>query len=352
MRSCSLFSSLGDSPWQRKWHDGDLLRSLGAGIGPLLTRDEELKLIRIAQKGFGKIAKLAKEVAERARGRGSETTNADMAVALAKVEELRETIKKDGWGALNKRDVKTLKIILEGENARNILTERNSRFVAHIAKRFIGRSPLFSYFDLIAEGNLGLMHAVELFKEEFGCRLSTYASLWIRQAIQRALSCYGRTISIPDKVANNVYRYQTIKCNPTNPSRQEIAKEMGMTIDEVKHLETIQLGILSLQALTGSEKSGLLSEMLVDERQLSPDASYEVDSLPAVFEEVLGTLKPQERKIIELRFGLNGHKPHTLRQIGGIIGVSKERVRQIEARILEILERNEIIKQYRLDEAP
>lgn len=134
---------------EQRHNDNELTRILGAGVGKLLTPKEELRLIRIAQKGF-----------QMAENLGSD-----------EVAELREANKQDGGKTLSKRKRNALRIIFDGENARNILTERNSRLVASIAKQFVGRSPFFGYFDLIAEGNLGFMHAIELFDEKVGCRL-------------------------------------------------------------------------------------------------------------------------------------------------------------------------------------
>lgn len=154
-------------------------------------------------------------------------------------------------------------------------------------------------------------------------------------------------ISVPDKMARKVHYYQAIKCKPTNPSSQEIALQMSITVKEVEHLEKIRLGILSLQALAGSETDELLSETLADKNQCSPDMDYEVQSLHEVFKEALGTLSPREQQIIELRFGLNGNESHVLWEIGVMLKISRERIRQIVEKTLEKLSRNETIMQYR-----
>lgn len=311
----------------------DLSLSLGEGVKDLLDRDEELQLIRIAQKGFREVD----ELGVKAFG--------DKKFGKAIITRIKEKAKEGG--VLNKKEAKILATVLEGERARNVLIERNLRLVSSIAKCHIRKSVMFKLDDLINEGALGFAHAIELFSEEEGCRLSTYASLWIRQAIQRALGSNGRTIAIPIKKASDAYRYAAIKRRPEQPSRQEIAEEMGLTLEEVKELERVRLSGMSLEMMVNDEKDQSLSKFLVDQKSQEPDVAYELEALPKMLEEAFTILKQREIDIISMRFGLNGHVPHTLQEIANKMERTRENVRQRLEYILAKLGRSKLINQYR-----
>ena len=287
--------------------------------------------VRMYLKEIGKVSLLSAD---------EEISLATAMSAGVEAKQKLEEAEKNGT-ELSEEEMKALKsAVKKGERSKQRLAEANLRLVVSIAKRYVGRGMLF--LDLIQEGNLGLIKAVEKFDYTKGYKFSTYATWWIRQAITRAIADQARTIRIPVHMVETINRMrqatnQLVYQNGHEPTPEELAKAMDMSVERVREIQRMAQEPASLESPVGEEEDSSLGDFVADENAEAPGKAADRAMVAQQINQALKSLTPREEKVIRLRFGLDDGRPRTLEEVGRDFGVTRERVRQIEAKAIRKL---------------
>lgn len=293
--------------------------------------------------GFGEKGKKGEKTKEKMMDLGDESTS----------DLVQMYLKEIGRVALlsGEEEVRLAKAIEKGDlNAKQRLTEANLRLVVSIAKKYVGRSHNLSLLDLIQEGNIGLFRAVEKFDFRKGFKFSTYATWWIRQAITRALADQSRTIRIPVHMVETINKYAQVTRRLVQelgrePLAEEIAAEMNMEVEKIRHIQKISQETVSLETSVGdNEDDSVLGDFIEDTETVMPNQAASRKLLKSHITDILNELTPREQKILRIRFGLEDGVTHTLEEVGQEFGVTRERIRQIEAKALEKIREHESLR--------
>jgi len=272
---------------------------------------------------------------------------------LESVDSVQMYLKEIGKTELISGDeeVELAKRILKGdEEAREKLTKANLRLVVNLAKRYVGRSPHLTLLDLIQEGNIGLFRAVEKFDYKRGYKFSTYATWWIRQAVTRALADQSRTVRIPVHMVETISKFNQARRRllqdlGRDPMPEEISAEMGIDIEKIRHIIKISQDTVSLETPVGEdEEDSTFGDFIKDEKTITPDSVAAQRLLRSWLQEIVTDLQEREQKILEMRFGLKDGVQHTLEEVGAEFKVTRERIRQIEAKALQKIREHHKLK--------
>ncbi|MBO7633554.1 MAG: RNA polymerase sigma factor RpoD, partial [Lachnospiraceae bacterium] len=290
------------------------------GKVPLLSAEEEIDLARTMEEG----CKIRDEI-DSLRKKAEKAAPAERTKLLAQARELQE----QNHGILD-----------EGDSAKKRLAEANLRLVVSIAKRYVGRG--MQFLDLIQEGNLGLIKAVEKFDYRKGYKFSTYATWWIRQAITRAIADQARTIRIPVHMVETINKLMRVQRQllqelGREPTPEEVAKEMKLPVERVAEIQKISQEPVSLETPIGEEEDSHLGDFIMDDKVPVPAEAASATILREELLKVLETLTEREQKVLRLRFGLDDGRTRTLEEVGKEFNVTRERIRQIEAKALRKL---------------
>src|SRR3989338_4689365 len=316
--------------------------------------------VELLEKLYEECADLGVEVLESGRllDDGISAKDKDYLKDEASYDSIQMYLKEIGRHPLisGAQEKELAKKIMAGDaGARNLLAKANLRLVVSIAKKYVGRSSDLSLLDLIQEGNLGLFKAVDKFDYNKGFKFSTYATWWIRQAITRALADQSRTIRVPVHMVETIAKYKQVVRRLSqdlgrDPLPEEIAVEMGIEPDEVYQIEKIDQDTVSLESPVGDEgddSKSTLSDFVADDKILSPDQETSRRILADQVKEILSKLSEKERRILEMRHGLVDGVTHTLEEVGKEFGVTRERIRQIEAKAHEKIRQHDKINRLR-----